>query len=67
MGPDLYLRFPEEIVNCYCAGIRLPETESKFSDAGISRSVNEARFSVQAGDFFFAFHFYNVHGIVLTL
>lgn len=52
MGPDLYLRFPKEIVNCYCAGIRLPETESKFSDAGISRSVNEARFSVQAGDFF---------------
>jgi len=54
-------------VNSYCAGIRWPETETKFSDEGISRSANEASFPVQGGDIFFAFHFYSVYGTVLTL
>lgn len=40
-------------MNSYCAGIRWPETETKFSDEGISRSANEASFPVQGGDIFF--------------
>ena len=44
-------------MNSYCAGIRWPETETKFSDEGISRSANEASFPVQGGDTFFCLPF----------